>query len=98
MFRIDLKGVYSKFERQSIEMSKTVSVAGIQCKLDDPSNMIVHKIYFGSEQDYEDAIAVYIRNKEGLNIDYMRNKATELKILEKFESFLKEVENSLNTI
>ena len=95
MFRIDFKGVYTELEQSSIDMAISIQYKGISINLDHPSNMIVHKIYFGSEQDIEDAVAVYIRNKDILDVHYMSEKAGKLGVLNEFQQFLENM-NKVN--
>ncbi len=60
MFRIDIKGVYSDLEKESINMPIEGIYNDIKLKIDNPVNIVLFKHKFGSEQDYEDALAVFI--------------------------------------
>lgn len=93
MFRIYLKGVNTDLEQLSIDMGISIEYKGTIIKLDHPSNMIVHKIYFGTEQDREDAVAIFIRNKEILDFNYMNDKANKLGISSDFNQFLDDMKN-----
>ena len=65
-FRIDLKGSYTRLEKESIEMSLLLKYDNIEVQIDNPINLILYKLKFGSEQDIEDAFAVYSHNKDYL--------------------------------
>jgi len=95
MFRIDIKGVYSDLERESIVMSIDGIYDGIHIKIDNPLNIVLFKLKYGSEQDYEDALAVYIRNMEKINKEELKEKAKRMIVSEKLEVFLQEVESFL---
>jgi len=95
MFRIDVKGVYSEMDLESINMAITGIYNSIKIKLNDPANLILFKLKFGSEQDYEDALAVYIRNKERIDHDFLTKKASKMKIKSELDSFLKRISDFL---
>jgi len=87
MFRIDIKGTYSILEHESIQMAINGIYNGIKLRINNPINLIVFKLKFGSEQDYEDALAVFIRNKKRIEIDSLREKAKKLNIENKLNDF-----------
>ena len=91
MFRIDIKGAYSELELESINMGIDGVYNDIKLKINDPVNLILYKLQFGSEQDYEDALAVYIRNKERIDTNFLKNKALKMKIKNQLDLFLKDV-------
>ena len=95
MFRIDLKGVYTPSEKESIDMAIDGVYNNIQIKINHPINVILYKLKFGSEQDYEDALAVFIRNKERIDIELLEKKASKMKIMEELDSFLKGIKDFL---
>ncbi|MHA1353222.1 MAG: hypothetical protein ACTSPP_10595, partial [Candidatus Heimdallarchaeaceae archaeon] len=95
MFRIDIKGVYSALEKESIAKSIDGLYDGISIKIDNPQNIVLFKLKYGSEQDYEDALAVYIRNMDIINKEELKEKAKEMSVSAKLELFLNEVESFL---
>jgi hypothetical protein len=95
MFRMDLKGVYSDLDAESISMAINGIYNDIELKINNPANLILFKLKFGSEQDYEDALAVYIRQKERINLDFLKKKAQKMKISSHLSSFQKEVDKFL---
>lgn len=92
MFRIDIKGVYSQFEKESITHAIDAVYNNIHIKIDHPLNIVLFKLKYGSEQDYEDALAVYIRNKEKINKNELIERAKAMNIYGKLEIFLQEIE------
>ncbi len=95
MFRIDIKGIYSDLDKESIEMSIDETFNNIPVKINHPINTILFKLKFGSEQDYEDALAVYIRNEERIDFEFLEEKASKMKIKDKLDLFLKEIRDFL---
>ncbi len=43
--------------------------------IDDPHNLIINKLRFGSQQDHEDALAVLVTNIDLLDIAKLKQKA-----------------------
>ncbi|MCG3257558.1 MAG: nucleotidyltransferase [Candidatus Heimdallarchaeota archaeon] len=95
MFRIDIKGTYSDLDTESIEMATDEIFNGIPVKINHPINTILFKLKFGSEQDYEDALAVYVRNKEKIDHNFLAKKASKMKIKKELDSFIDEVNSYL---
>ena len=96
MFRIDMKGCYSGKEKESIAMAVLEDYNGIEIAVDHPQSIIIHKLLFGSQQDYEDALAVYIRNEEIIDHDWLRKKAEYYGITGLYDEFIQEVKNFLS--
>ncbi len=93
MFRIDIKGVYSNLEQESIDMAIEGIYNDIKLKIDNPVNIVLFKLKFGSEQDYEDALAVFIRNKERMDIEFLKEKSKKMNISKQLDSFIIEIED-----
>ncbi|MCE7748091.1 MAG: hypothetical protein GPJ51_06820 [Candidatus Heimdallarchaeota archaeon] len=68
---------------------------GIKLKISDPANLILFKLKFGTEQDYEDALAVYIRNKERINHKFLTEKAIKMKVKTELDLFLDGIKDFL---
>lgn len=93
MFRIDLKGVYSKNEQDSIKHALLVNFNDVEAYFDNPNQIIVHKLKFGSEQDLENAFAVYFRSQELINHDLLATFAASLGVAKELEEFLVNAEH-----
>ena len=96
MFRIDIKGAYSELELESIKMAIDGIYNDIKLKINNPVNLILYKLQFGSEQDYEDAFAVYIRNKERIDTNFLKDKARKMNIENQLNLFLIDITEFLN--
>lgn len=88
MFRIDIIGIYNEDNQISIDEAKTFQFQGIEIKIDSPESLIAHKIQFGSQQDYEDASAIYARLREKIDLKILFKNAERLKITDELKSFL----------
>lgn len=96
--RIDIKGVYSSQEQESIDMALDFEVDDFKIRIDHPLNTILYKIQYDSDIDYEDAISVYVRYKDSIDMDFLFTKAKEMNIYDDLTEFIKEIEGFLKEI
>ena len=96
--RIDIKGVYSSQEQESIDMALEFEVDNYKIKIDNPLNTILYKIKYDSDIDYEDAMSVYVRYKDSIDMDLLFSKAKEMNIYNALSEFIKETEGYLKEI
>ena len=97
MFRIDMKGVYSLAEKESIEMALDAVFNGVKVKINHPINIILYKLLFGSEQDYEDALAVYTRMKDSIDHAHLKKRGVQLQLSSQLSDFLKKADELINS-
>ena len=95
IFRLDVKGVYTEFDKDTLERRRKVKLYDQDIWVSSPEDLILAKINFGSEQDLNDARSVILRQKS-LDMNYLRKKARELGIYDKLVKLLKETEENLN--
>ncbi len=95
MFRMDIKGVYSDLDAESISMAINGIYNDIELKINNPVNLILFKLKFGSEQDYVDALSVYIRHREKIDLDFLKEKAQKMQLSSNLDLFLKEISEFL---
>ncbi|MFX0209106.1 MAG: hypothetical protein ACFFDT_24190 [Candidatus Hodarchaeota archaeon] len=93
LIRIDLVGIYTEDQQETLKHRRAQSLAGKTIYIDSPESLIAHKLLFGSEQDFQDAIAVYVRNEEELNKNRLTTLICNLKVEDEFEKLKKEVES-----
>ena len=82
LFRIDMKGIYNNFAKKTIEMAVTIPLFDLEIKVNSPELLIVSKLCYGSEQDFEDAASIYLRlfEQNKLKITYIENYCKKLQI------------------
>lgn len=95
IFRLDVKGVYTEFDKDTLERRRKVKLYDQDIWVSSPEDLILAKINFGSEQDLNDARSVILRQKS-LDMNYLRKKARELGMYDKLVKLLKETEENLN--
>jgi len=93
IFRIDLKGIYSSLDRETIETAKEINYKNQKIKFGSPENLIAHKLYFGSDRDLEDALVVLIAQEKALDMDYLVLLSNKLRVNKKLERLLEIVKN-----
>ena len=60
-------------------------------RVDCPENIIINKLILGSEQDWEDAISVFVRNKDNLDMEELEKLSRVNGVEEEFILFLEEL-------
>lgn len=93
MFRIDLKGVHGNNEQISIKHALLANFNNVKAYFDNPNQLIAHKLKFGSEQDLEDAYAVYYRSQELIDHNLLTSFAANLGVSRELEEFLDSAKN-----
>ena len=91
MFRIDMKGIFSPKDRYSLENAVEAEFNGVPIRVDCPENIIINKLILGSEQDWEDAISVFVRNKDNLDMEELEKLSRVNGVEEEFILFLEEL-------
>ncbi len=92
MFRIDMKGIHDENDERALKMAIDAEYNGIPIKINHPLNTVAYKLFFGSEQDYEDALAVYVRNRELIDLDELKMICRKLGVENLLNDFLIEVD------
>lgn len=89
VYRIDLVPARTDAHREALRTKRRVPWRGRRLPFAAPEHTIVMKLRWGSEQDLEDALAIYLRQKGRLDLRAMRSFARrnhvtrELKNLER---------------
>ncbi len=98
MFRIDMKGIHDEKDELAIEMAIDAEYNGIPIKISHPLTTIAYKLHFGSEQDYEDALAVFVRNREMIDIQKLKMICKKLGVEQTLNEFLIEVDELIREV
>ena len=74
-FRVDIAPASRPRAKDAIRHSVTVHWRGSSFPIADPEHTIVMKLVYGSEQDVEDALGIYVRQRRRLGTRRMRQFA-----------------------
>ena len=95
LFRIDLTGLYDENKRDSLNHRQPQKLEGKIIYIDSPENLISHKLLFGSEQDFQDALAIYTRVINKLDKQRLLNLVIKLGVEKEFELLQQEYNNNI---
>ena len=95
--RVDFIFSFTPYEAQAMTRAKEVLMNGYPAKFASCEDVIIHKMFAGRAVDAEDVKNILIKNKDSIDLEYIRRwllefgKISEHKgILEKFNSLLKQ--------
>ncbi len=71
-YRIDLVPASTAAHRETLRTKRRIAWRGRRLPMAAPEHTIVMKLRWGSEQDLEDALAIYLRQKEELDVRTMK--------------------------
>ena len=74
-YRIDLVPASTAAHRETLRTRRHVAWRRLRLPMAAPEHTIVMKLRWGSEQDLEDAVGIYVRQKKTLDLRAMRNFA-----------------------
>ena len=89
-FRVDVKGVYSRLDENSLRNKRKIELFGESCWIESPEDIIIAKLVYGTQQDLDDARAILIK-QEKLDTQYLNEKATQENVIETLNKLIKSV-------
>jgi len=81
-FRVDIAPASRPRAMDAIRHAVRVRWRGISFPIADPEHTIVMKLVYGSGQDIEDALGIYVRQRKRLGLRRMRQFASRQRVLE----------------
>jgi len=91
-YHLDCKGTYSKHERRALRERRRMKAGRRFLYFDSPENLILMKLAFGSDQDYLDAVAVFVRQRPRIDLARLASRAIEMGLAQSWRSFRERVE------
>lgn len=89
VFRLDVKGIYTDFDRKTLERRRKVKLFNRYVWVCSPEDLILVKLDFGSEKDLNDAEGVLVRQKK-LDMNYLQKGAKDLGVYGRLKKLMKE--------
>jgi len=96
MFRLDIKGVYSEMDERVLKNKRKVELDNIAIWIASPEDTIINKLVFSREQDLKDAIGIFIRQYESLDLDYLEKTAKRIGVNNLLKDLRKKYETRNN--
>ncbi|MGB9895444.1 MAG: DUF6036 family nucleotidyltransferase [Thermoproteota archaeon] len=94
----DIKGVYNELDKEVINNKLRMEIFNTQTWIESLEDIIVAKLVYGSQQDYEDAFAVVVAQEEKIDMKVLVRKARKFNVLGKLEQILKEKKKFLSEL
>lgn len=91
MIRLDIKGIYNDSDKQTLDRKTNLKHRDITVNIASAEDTIANKLLFGSDQDIKDAMGIYIRQLDNLDMDYLTKTCKQLKIYNDFLEMKKRV-------
>jgi hypothetical protein len=91
-YRLDVQGVYNPLDEARFNGRRKSALFGEQVWVESPEDLIIAKLVYGSPQDLEDDLAILIRQKSKLDINYLKRQATKNKVTSKLRKLLESIE------
>ena len=95
MIRLDVKGIYTKSDKLSLERRKSIEWRSKTICVSSPEDLIVNKLFFGSEQDIKDAEGIYVRQLGKLDMKYLEKRCGNIGVSDEFAEMKERVERYL---
>ncbi|MFX0065553.1 MAG: nucleotidyltransferase [Candidatus Hermodarchaeota archaeon] len=80
LYRIDLQGIYTQENRETIKTAKAVTYSGQTIQFGSPENIIAFKLKHRSERDLEDALVVFMAQREKLDWKYLSSLCSRFRV------------------
>ncbi len=91
-YRVDFSWKHDSLTRHGFERAKRKDVFGIVAVIEEPEDIVVAKLVYGSEQDFDDALAILLEQKK-LDKKYLEKRAKEEDVFNKLQELYKKAED-----
>ncbi len=92
-YRIDLVPSSTAAHRETLKTKRRIAWRGRRLPMAAPEHTIVMKLRWGSDQDLEDALAIYLRQKEELDVRTMKAFARRQGVSRELEDLTERASN-----
>ncbi len=92
MFRLDIKGVYNEMDERALRNKRRIRFNDIDVWIASPEDTIANKLVFAREQDITDALGIYVRQYDTLDIDYLENTTKKIGVHDALSDLRKKYE------
>lgn len=93
LFRLDIKGVYSEMDERALRNKRMVKLGETVVWIASPEDTIVNKLVFAREQDLKDALGIFVRQYDSLDMDYLEDTAKKIGVYDSLRELREKYEN-----
>ncbi len=86
VYRLNIKGIYDELDKITFSRRKKVKFRNLNIWVNTPEDSILAKLVYGSPQDLNDAKSIFLRQKEGIDINYLKKQAKYFKVIDLLNS------------
>jgi len=95
--RVDFIFSFSEYERQAIGRARQVTIDGYPVRFAACEDVITHKMVAGRAIDEEDVMSILVRNKDAVDLTYIRKWLATFSELDEYSYALRRFEELLET-
>ena len=88
-FRADFSWKKGSLAEHTFQRARKDEIWGVIARLSSPEDIIVAKLVYGSQQDFDDASAVLKRQKNNMDLKYLEKRAEEEGVRKQLEKLFK---------
>lgn len=93
--RVDFIFSFTPYEKQAIQKAKRILMGGYYVKFASCEDVIIHKMFAGRAIDEEDVKNIFIKNKNKINLKYIKRWLSEFSKISEQKGILKKFNNLL---
>ncbi len=84
-YKIDIQGIYEPLNERALKNRMYLKIFNRKAYLEKPEDLIIAKLKYGSETDFNDVKAILLRQKESLDGSYIQQFAQQEGVLKELE-------------
>ncbi len=88
MYRLDIKGMYNEMDERVLKNKVQIEYLGTSINIASAEDTIANKLLFGREQDINDALGIYVRQKQKLDMNYLEALCMRLGVDEELKRLI----------
>jgi predicted nucleotidyltransferase len=97
-FRVDFIFSFSNYERQALQRATQVMIKGYPIRFASCEDLVIHKMVAGRAIDEEDVKSVLARNRDNLDLTYVRRWLSAFGETDEHQNIVKRFEDLLATV
>lgn len=92
MFRLDIKGVYDEMDARVLRNKRKFELENVIIYIASPEDTIANKLLFAREHDIKDALGIYVRQYDNLDMKYLEEVCKKIGVFGALKNLRKRYE------